>query len=326
MQMKLCVTIFLMFILCAGIQLYAQQTNDGQESFDIIKTKAEEGDVISQANLGNCYDIGLGVARDYAEAMKWYRKAADQGEAKAQVKVGDFYMQNTDDSQGVGVSDYWTAAIWFRKAAEQGNIDAQNKLGICYFNGGSGGLEKNSTEAVKWFRKAADQGYAIAQNNLAICYCKGEGATQDYVEAVKWFRKAAEQGNDQAQYELGNCYENGLGLTIDYAEAVKWCRKTTDQGNAEAKQNLPDFIGALKNSQPRTDDSTMPFLSSEKLDNFDAYFKRSNVEYLENKFDDAWADLNKVIELKPDFAPAYLGRADCEVCQKQRHRCTRGKC
>ena len=34
---------------------------------------------------------GYGVAQDYAQAMTWYRKAADQGNALAQVDIGDLY-------------------------------------------------------------------------------------------------------------------------------------------------------------------------------------------------------------------------------------------
>ena len=30
-------------------------------------------------NVGTCYDMGWGVEKNRAEAMKWYRKAADQG-------------------------------------------------------------------------------------------------------------------------------------------------------------------------------------------------------------------------------------------------------
>jgi uncharacterized protein len=32
---------------------------------------------------------GRGVARDYAEAVRWYRKAAEQGDADAQCDLGN---------------------------------------------------------------------------------------------------------------------------------------------------------------------------------------------------------------------------------------------
>jgi TPR repeat protein len=61
------------------------------------------------------YAKGQGVAQDYAEAATWYRKAAEQGYAPAQCKLGTMY------SQGHGVTqDYAEAMKWYRKAAEQG--------------------------------------------------------------------------------------------------------------------------------------------------------------------------------------------------------------
>src|ERR1017187_3210827 len=41
----------------------------------------------AQFNLGLMYANGEGVTQNYAEAARWYRKAADQGDAKAQVTV-----------------------------------------------------------------------------------------------------------------------------------------------------------------------------------------------------------------------------------------------
>ena len=37
------------------------------------------GFAYAQYNLGVMYDNGQGVQQDYKEAVKWYRKAAEQG-------------------------------------------------------------------------------------------------------------------------------------------------------------------------------------------------------------------------------------------------------
>lgn len=42
---------------------------------------ADQGDAFAQTGIGCLYHDGLGVPQDYAEAMRWYRKAADQGNA-----------------------------------------------------------------------------------------------------------------------------------------------------------------------------------------------------------------------------------------------------
>ena len=45
---------------------------------------AEQGNATAQYNLGVMYDNGQGVRQDDAQAVQWYRKAAEQGHAKAQ--------------------------------------------------------------------------------------------------------------------------------------------------------------------------------------------------------------------------------------------------
>ena len=46
---------------------------------DTLRNTAEQGDAMAQFSLGVCYQNGWGVGRDEAEAMHWYRKAAEQG-------------------------------------------------------------------------------------------------------------------------------------------------------------------------------------------------------------------------------------------------------
>jgi TPR repeat protein len=64
------------------------------------------------------------VTQDYKEAIKWWRKAADQGNDWAQEKLGYMYQYG----QGVA-QDYKEAMKWYRKAVVQGNDRAQKSLG-----------------------------------------------------------------------------------------------------------------------------------------------------------------------------------------------------
>ena len=61
------------------------------------------------------YDNGEGVPEDDAEAVKWFRMAAQQGQAGAQFNLGVMY------AYGRGVpEDYVRAYAWYNLAAEQG--------------------------------------------------------------------------------------------------------------------------------------------------------------------------------------------------------------
>jgi uncharacterized protein len=129
------------------------------------------------------------------EAVKWYRKAAEQNDAGAQYGLGVCYFFG----QGVP-QDYAKAFEWFHKSAEQNFAQAQSNLGACYAKGK--GVAKDEVEAVKWYHKAAEQNDGQAQYNLGYCYAKGEGVTKDYVEAYKWFDLASSQDVADAKHNL----------------------------------------------------------------------------------------------------------------------------
>ena len=65
------------------------------------------------------YDEGQGMSQDYAAAALWFRKAAEQGDTRAQHDLGVMYYN------GHGVpQDYVQAHMWLNLAATQGNSDA----------------------------------------------------------------------------------------------------------------------------------------------------------------------------------------------------------
>src|SRR6266511_224441 len=183
----------LLVLLAVAVRLPAQQSEADSKLFEEIKAKAETGDAQSQYELGAAFFFGnFGVAKDEVEALKWWRKAADQNHATAQYDLGLCYA----NGQGVAKDDV-EAMKWYRKAAEQNNAPAQYSLGVCYAKGE--GVPKDDVESVKWYHKAAEQNLAQAQYNLGLCYVKGQGVAKDYVEGYKWWLLATAQGDEVAK-------------------------------------------------------------------------------------------------------------------------------
>jgi TPR repeat protein len=200
--------------------------------FDETMAAAKQGEAYAQNNLGAMYDNGVGIAEDYAEAVKWYHKAADQGNAEAQFNLALMY----DNGKGVPENDS-EAVKWYRKAAADGDQAAQFNLGYMYDHGE--GTPEDDKEAVKWYRKAADQGLAEAQYNLGIMYAKsGDGVSQNDAEAFKWNREAARQGFSKAQSDLGFMYATGTGVPIDNIRAYVWWVMAIIQGDARSSASL----------------------------------------------------------------------------------------
>ncbi|MCH8240583.1 MAG: sel1 repeat family protein, partial [Proteobacteria bacterium] len=65
------------------------------------------------------YAKGLGVPQDYKQAVKWYRKATEQGFDGAQFKLGTMYLRGHGVPQG-----YVMAHKWFNLAAAKRNVVA----------------------------------------------------------------------------------------------------------------------------------------------------------------------------------------------------------
>ena len=71
------------------------------------------------------YANGRGVPQDYKQAVKWYTKAAEQGNAKAQYNLGVMYAKG----QGVPQDNVY-AHMWFNLAAANGNEPASKNRDI----------------------------------------------------------------------------------------------------------------------------------------------------------------------------------------------------
>ena len=223
---------------------------------------AENGHVAAQLELAEAYawfDNGIwwiAPENDFAEAAKWFRKAAEQGDPMGQGMLGWLY------ATGRGVDkDLKTAVEWFRKGAAQGNAEAQFGMGFSvrdswlepYYNTG----DKDWKIVADWYVKAADSGlkhslpelenkrdYTGLQCKIAELYRlryalarpnKDGSAGQYLAEAVNWYRKAAEAHDSDGFYKLCDLAEQQ-----DCKEAKAALRTLAKNGNKQAQT----FLGA----------------------------------------------------------------------------------
>ena len=194
---------------------------------------AEQGDAVAQLFLGQMFFEGLGVLQDYKVAKMWFEKSASNNISMAQNNLGSIY----ENGKGVA-QDLQKAAIWYQKAAVQGDKNAQFNLGLMYEQGK--GVAQDQEEAVQWFRQAAEQGNMMAQNNLGSIYENGKGVAQDLQKAAIWYQKAAVQGDKNAQFNLGAFYfDEGGDLNLMYS--YMWFKISLENGVNIARENV-DFL------------------------------------------------------------------------------------
>ena len=268
-----------------GLEYYNKK--EYSESVKWFKKAAEQGNAKAQFKLGYCYQYEKGVIEDINEAVKWYNKAAEQGYAEAQNGLGDYYFWDST------TRDYAKAVKWYKKAAEQGIARAQASLGYCYATGPD--AVKNDSEAFKWYKKAAEQGDMVALNNIA-----------------HYYKEAAEQGDADAQYNFGKCYEFGYGHGIkkDINEAIKWYKKAAEQECAEAQEALVRLEKVKRRAERRAEkrkQETEKKARHKIQEEADANYNKGLEYYNKKEYIEAVKWFNKAAEQGSLMAHTYLG-------------------
>ncbi len=89
-----------------------------------VHALAADGDADAQFVLGTMYRDGQGVAQDYAEALRWWRKAAELGVVDAQFALGNMYAGGSGIAQDNILAHMWydiataqTGDEWLRQIA-----------------------------------------------------------------------------------------------------------------------------------------------------------------------------------------------------------------
>jgi TPR repeat protein len=137
-------------------------TKNLPEAVKLYTLSANQGNRNAQNRLGYFYEYGAFgnpggqvVQRDYSEAVKWYRRAADNGLIEALIKLGKMH------ESGIGVDrNYSDSVKFYRMAASKGDAEGQYNLGRMYEDGK--GVVKSNTEALKFYKLASRQNFSNA--------------------------------------------------------------------------------------------------------------------------------------------------------------------
>ena len=166
----------------------------------VLQKKAESGGAEAQCNLGRKYlsfGMDTGNQKYYREAMKWFKKAADQGFPEAQYRLGNMYSSVKDKRKNnAGVK----AVHWYRKAAVNGHAEAQYRLGSILCKGRYG-VPEDDAKGIEWCEKAAYQGHILALKEMGGMYLSGENVPKDIVKAYSWYSVAVEKRRGGKYFE-----------------------------------------------------------------------------------------------------------------------------
>jgi len=140
------------------------------------------------------YQKGDDLPKSYSDAINWYRKAAENGEARVQVKLANLLLHDT-----TGTANYDEVHRLCEKAAKQSSAPGAYCVGELYRQGL--GVERDLSKAAAWFSEAANMGLADAALRLGQMYWKGEGLKQDKISAYEFMYLASAAGVPEATQE-----------------------------------------------------------------------------------------------------------------------------
>jgi TPR repeat protein len=204
---------------------------------------AEGGDTRAQVLLARIYRDTRNPQRNATEAIAWFRRAADAGNAEAHYWVGVMHAagDGTDKSMEQALQSW-------RQSAEAGHGPALGALAMAYASGS--GVDKDMAEAVRWARLGAQKNDMHSQSVLGRAYLIGAGGLPRNVrEFVNWTRRAALQGERAAQAILGRAYSEGLGVPQDYVQAHMWLNLAAARGSGGAGKQREELAGKMTSEQ-----------------------------------------------------------------------------
>ena len=151
----------------------------GAKAADYNKLAAEKGSAIGAYNMGIAYYFGsLGLAVDYQESARWFRRAAELGYTQA---VNDLAIRYIN---GIGVPQNKRVGLEMMKAAAINSQPmALHNIGVYYYNGI--GLPRNQETALLFFLRANQLGHNNTQA-LHECYTLGLHGAKNYASETEW--------------------------------------------------------------------------------------------------------------------------------------------
>ena len=236
-------------------------------SIDNLKSKAKNGEIVAQADLGMAYLEGFGdeLPKDNDAAIGWLNAAVEKGYEVPSIlgKLGELL-----DRKGTPLHQR-KAYDMYHRAAKLGCSNSQLNLAEMYRCGVEGLLIEDLNEAFLWYKKAAGEDPSDENSDLGAFhrlrvgtmkkvedvgggfmklraltslfnyYLIGdcpEGRPQP-TKAVYYLTRAAELGDTEAQRKLGEIYLTGSCEQMkDVVKARRWLGKASSKGDIGAKQ------------------------------------------------------------------------------------------
>ena len=199
------------------------------EAVGYFKKAADKGDANGLYNLGMCHMQGIGVSQDDQNAFVNFQSAAEKGHPEAMNNVALFYREGRVVEKNLK----WSANL-FEKSASYDNPYGQFNFALALQNGE--GVAQDEARAVALLAQAADGGCLEAVDAYGMALLNGRGVPENAEAAFKYFLRAADAGYPPAMENLSTCYQSGKGVKADSRRSMEWkIRSRAARGDRNAQ-------------------------------------------------------------------------------------------
>ena len=215
--------------------LSSNKPEAAKKTYDYYSKSATAGYAQAQANLGYCYDKGLGTEENSVKAKRWYEEAAKQGNLVGQLNYAQKLL--TDGINNEDRDDTLQARDWFQKVIGQNAelTEAAYGIGLTYVTL-PGRTKEDLGKGRDWLLKAKDKHQAL----FALGWMDEQQGRHG--TAIKLYQQAKALGSLSAAFNLGRCWENGIGTAVNKNKAIEEYLFAAKRGHA-----MSQFaIGLLK--------------------------------------------------------------------------------
>jgi uncharacterized protein len=220
-------------------------TSNITRATELLTQASAMGFADATSGMGDLYRSGK-LRGTLADAIAWYRKAAEAGSLAGMRNLGETLMIQADNANRYSAADddrpmMTEAYNWVKKAADAGDMEAVADVGDAYLRGK--GVTASASTAATWYLKAAEAGNVRAMRALGQIYLNNT-MLADYVEARKWFEKGVALGDAACMSGLAELYDNALGVREDNNRALDLYMRAARGGDGGGYRGMAQYIAA----------------------------------------------------------------------------------
>lgn len=177
------------------------------------------GSATSCALFARMLQLGNGVKKDDARAVKLYDQACAKGSMPACGRLGELFLAAKHDDEGGAL---------LKRSCEAGWVTACDLLGKHLLVRGA------KTDVFALFKRACDGGDAEGCWSLGLLFREGLGVRQNDAESIRHFQLACEGGAKLGCVDFAKLLDAGRGAPADTPRAVRLLEGSCDRGFSDA--------------------------------------------------------------------------------------------